>query len=454
MSYFLTMVKVTVKFMLATLILGCEKEEYGQPELVVLTRNAPTTLYEGREGRSGPEYDLVRAFAEHNNWTVRFVVKNSIKEVVEGIQKGEGDIAAAGLTRTEQRQKQGILFGPDYFEVQQQVVCRRNSGGIPKTKADLVGKNIQIIASSSYEESLNELKKEFPELQWVSVEDKDTEQLLEAVWLRKIDCTLADSNIVSINRRYFPELVVAFPLSEVQPYAWMLKPGMEGLSVVIEKWLKEAEDSGKIAQIKDRYYGHVELFDYVDMRKFAERVSIRLPKYKALFEVESQKNGFDWKLIAAQAYQESHWNPKAKSPTGVRGLMMLTRTTAKAIGVSNRMDPEQSIRGGVTYLRKVFDQLPDEVQGEDRIWFALAAYNIGLGHLRDAQQLALRESRNPNRWVDIQAVLPLLSQKAYYKTLKYGYARGREPIRYVQRIRSYREVLTRLIDMQNVSSRG
>jgi membrane-bound lytic murein transglycosylase F len=423
------------------ILTSCDRQKAPGDELIVLTRNAPTTWYEGQDGLAGPEHDLIVSFADFQKWKVRFIIKDSIREILQSIQEGEGDIAAAGLTRTEAREANGMIFGPDYFEVQQQVVCRRHHGKTPQSPAELVGKKIAVISASSYEESLREIQKEYPEIRWESVEDVDTEQLLEEVWQKKIDCTLADSNIVSINRRYFPELVIAFAASEVQSLAWIVNPNEKQLTDNIEKWLDHAGSSGELAQINERYYGHVEIFDYVDMSKFQRRISERLPKYRKIFESVAAKHNFPWTLIAAQAYQESHWNPRAKSPTGVRGMMMLTQATASSVGVKKRLDPLQSIEGGVRYLEKMLNRLPEEVQGEDRIWFALAAYNVGLGHLRDARILAVRQKRNPNLWLDIQEMLPLLSKKAYYKTVPHGYARGTEPVQYVDRIRSYYEVL-------------
>ena len=262
-----------------------------------------------------------------------------------------------------------------------------------------MGKDIRVIANSSYVERLKELQQDYPELQWQEVADTSTEQLLEQLWQKQNDCVLADSNIVNINRRYYPELLVAFPISEQQSLAWVINPKWERLVDDIGDWLEQARTSGELAVIQEKYYGHVELFDYVDMRKFIRRIEQRLPKYLDDFKREAAKQGLDWTLLAAQSYQESHWNPKAKSPTGVRGLMMLTLRTAKQMGVESRLDPQQSIRGGAKYLARMIKRVPESVQGEDRVWLALAAYNVGFGHLRDARKLARRLGKNPDYWV-------------------------------------------------------
>jgi membrane-bound lytic murein transglycosylase F len=160
-----------------------------------------------------------------------------------------------------------------------------------------------------------------------------------------------------------------------------------------------------------------------------------------MFRQTAEKYNLDWHLIAAIAYQESHWNPRAKSPTGVRGLMMLTLDTAKEMGVTNRLDPAQSLEGGVAYFLKLKARLPERIQDPDRSLFALAAYNVGFGHLEDARILTVRNNKNPDLWVDVREHLPLLSKKKYYTTLKRGYARGNEPVIYVDNIQYYRSYL-------------
>ena len=409
--------------------------------LVIVTRNAPTTWYEDRDGTAGFEFDLVNAFAQYHDREVRFEVVDSIGEVLEFLKQGKAHIAAAGLTRTDDRLQQGFEFGPEYFKVQQQVVCRRGQGSIPKNVEDLSKKQLEVIADSSYVERLMELQQVIPDLKWTEVADMGTEQLLEKVWLKQLDCTVADSNILNINRRYYPELVVAFPLSEDQSLSWVISNQWLQLKSDIEDWLQQAEQNGDLASINERYYGHVELFDYVDMRKFINRIKTRLPKYRNDLVAFSNQHALDWTLLAAQAYQESHWNPKSRSPTGVRGFMMLTRVTAKAMGVDNRLDAKQSISGGARYLAKMFGRMPEQLKDENRIWMALAAYNVGYGHLQDARTLAQKLGKDPDSWADLKLVFPLLSQKKYYKSLKYGYARGSEPVRYVQRIRDYQQVL-------------
>jgi len=409
--------------------------------LVVLTRNAPTTLYTDRdEQQSGPEYDMVQSFADSLGVKVEYRIKASIREIIDAVENAEGDMAAAGLTITEKR-RQKFIFGPPYQDVTQQVVCRRDNVQ-PETIEELVGLKIEVIAGSSYVERLQVLREQHPGLAWKETDSEDTEQLLRAVWESEIDCTVADSNIVDINRRYFPELIAPLNLNEAESLGWMMSTERGDLKSAIESWFEGFENSGELAVLQERYYGFIELFDYVDTRRFIGRIKSRYPKYEKYFAEAAEKYELSPIMLAAQAYQESHWRANARSPTGVRGIMMLTLNTARAMGVKSRLDPRQSIFGGARYMNKLLNnQFAEEVAEPDRSWLALAAYNVGRGHLHDAQTLAREQGLNPYLWNDVKQVLPLLSDKRYYRKLKHGYARGNEPVRYVQRIRDYQQIL-------------
>ena len=431
--------------LLATLVSGCERgvdaldDARERGVLEVVTRHGSTTLFEGRDGAEGFEHDLTRAFAAHLGLEVRYLVQDSIPAVLAAIDAGEGHLAAAALTRTAERERR-FRFGPDYKEVQQQVVCHRD-GAAPQSVADLVGLDLLVLGGSSYEERLRELRAEHPALRWRTSAELSTAEILERVWRRDADCTLADSNLVAINRRYYPELHVAFAISDPQQLAWVLPQRSDKLAAALEEWFAEAQASGLLERLDERHFGHVDVFDYVDLREYRQRIAERLPAYEPLFRAAAERHGLPWTVLAALAYQESHWNPSARSPTGVRGMMMLTRRTARSLGVQNRLDARESIMGGARYLERMLKRVPDSVIGPDRLWFALAAYNVGFGHLRDARVLAQRLGRDPDTWRDLKEVLPLLSRKQYYTTLKHGYARGGEPVRYVERVRNYLDIL-------------
>ena len=412
-------------------------------QLVVATRNAPTTYYELRDEPTGPEYDLTQAFAEYLGVKVRYVVKDTVSDVLQTVAEGQADLAAAGLTRTPDR-RQRFLFGPVYQEVQQQLICRAG-GKHPNSVAELTNITLSVPSDTSYAEYLQTLQSSNQGLQWLA-SDTDTESLLEQVWRKKLDCTVADSNIVAINRRYYPELSVRFNLSQPQAVSWMLPKGATVLQKAIASWFQQFQHEGKLDEVMARYYGFIDEFDYVDAVTFRKSITKVLPKFRDDFEQAASKYDLDWTLLAAQAYQESRWRVRAKSPTGVRGIMMLTLETARDLGISSRLDPTQSIFGAARYYKSLYERLPDQISEPDRNWLTLAAYNIGMGHLNDARILAQRLGKNPDRWSDLADVFPLLSQKQYYKTLEHGYARGSEAVSYVQHIRDYHDILYQSVE--------
>lgn len=411
-------------------------------EIVVLTRNAPTTYYVRSQGKAGLEYDMVRAFAAHLDVTPRFKVFASTGELFQALNRGEGDFIAAGITVTPERQKL-YRFGPTYQQIQQEVVCHRRSF-LPRTLEELSRVQIVIASSSSYEESLRTLQSVQPDIGWVEDKHVSVEEIFHKVATRKFDCTIADSHIVTLNQRFFPNLVVAMPVSEEQELAWLLPEDAEGLNGLIDTWFADMEGSQFFENLHYRYYAHIDVFDYVDTKRFYRHTQTRLPRYEILFQQAAETHNLPWTLLAAQGYQESQWNPKAISPTGVRGIMMLTRNTAAELGIRNRLDPANSIRGGARYLTQLKKRFPEDVQEPDRTWLALAAYNVGFGHLQDAMTLARQLEKDPYRWKELKTVLPLLSRKTYYQHLRFGYARGTEPVRYVQRIRHYQDMVERL----------
>lgn len=411
--------------------------------LNVALLNSPSTYYIGPDGPKGFEYDLLDAYAKHLGVELNITVVNTTKEALELSKDPNIHITSASLAKTKVKEK-NFNFGPSYFEAQQQVICYRGmlwQGHFPKSIEDLSGLRIVVGEDTSYSETIESLRQDGFDINATYTSEHSTEELLAKVASNEIDCTIADSNIYALNQRYFPKIALAFSVSNREQLAWVLAQDSKELKDDMYSWLNGFNQSGEMARLKDHYYSFALFFDYYNTKTFYDRIKTRLPKYKELFEKYGEKYGIPCSVLAAQSYQESHWNPKAKSYTGVRGLMMLTQSTAKMLGVKNRLDPEQSIEGGAKHLNELLKRVPPEVNGEDRLKFALAAYNVGLGHVFDAQLLAERMGLNKNVWSDLKKVLPLLAQKKYYKTLKHGYARGSEPVRYVDSIYDYRDIL-------------
>ncbi|MCG7988313.1 MAG: membrane-bound lytic murein transglycosylase MltF [Candidatus Thiodiazotropha weberae] len=409
-------------------------------ELRVVTRNSGTTLYEGSEGLTGLEYDLVQRFAEELGVKPHFIIPEGFDDLLPTVINGDAHLAAAGLTVTPERQSI-IRFGPAYQEITQQVIYR---GGThrPRKIEDLLDKDLHILAGSSHEEELLRLQKDYPVLRWTSHDNLESAELMQMVEDKTIDFTIADSNEFAVTRRFMPHIKVGFNLTEPQPLAWAMAHAEDAsLYQAMEVFFNRIREDGTLPQLIERHYGHIGRLNFVELRTFLRHLKNRLPKYRALFEQAAEMIGMDWRLLAAIGYQESHWNPKAKSPTGVRGIMMLTLATAKHMKIESRLDPQQSITGGAKYLQFIKHRLPERIQEPDRLWLTLAGYNVGFGHLEDARILTEQLGGDPDKWVEVKKHLPKLSLKKWYKNLKRGYARGKEPVNYVDNIRAYYELL-------------
>jgi len=406
-------------------------------ELRVGTLYGPQIYMASGQGNSGFDYDMAVLFAEYLDVPLKMVPYTNRAELYEALKKNEIDIIAAGMTETPARREQ-FRLGPPLYRVNQVLVYREGMP-TPKDINDLKGK-ITVIADSSFVETLTQLQKRHPTLVWDQVTDKDSEELLAMIANKEIDYTIADSSSVQINRRYLPDLRSGLVLEEKLDVVWLLPPThSDGLMSQLLAFWHQEKLAGTLDHLNEKYFGHVKRFDYIDTRAFLRAIETVLPRYRQLFETYA--GDLDWRKLAATSYQESHWNPNARSPTGVRGMMMLTQPTAKEIGITNRLDAEESIRGGAAYLRDMINRLPESIPESQRMWFALASYNIGYAHVEDARKLAESMELNPNAWRDLKKVLPLLQKRKYYQKTRYGYARGSEAVHYVDSIRRYYDTL-------------
>lgn len=432
-----------------TLACGCSPRESlleqvrTRGELRVATRNSPTTYFLHRDGETGLEYEMARLLAKRLNLPLRVLTAVDEHGVAELVRTGQADIAAAGLRRRFVTDTQ-LLPGPDYQWVTVQLIYR-NGRRAPASIEDIFPDQLHLVPGSLPPAVLAELTVRHPRLSYYVHQGLVTSDLLDMVEQGRIAYTVLPSNETFHERQLRPELRAALAIADPEPLAWgMARSGDYSLADEVAAFFRELESSGRLGQLLAQFQAPVESFDYVDSRAFLERWRERLPLYRELFERVAEESGLDWRFIAAIAYQESHWDAKARSPTGVRGLMMLTNDTARRLGVKDRLDVEQSIRGGARYFLDLRARLPERIPEPDRSWMALAAYNVGLGHLEDARVLAARNGRDPDDWLDVRDHLPLLGNERWYPQTKHGYARGFEPVRYVRNIRRYYHVLLQL----------
>ena len=306
----------------------------------------------------------------------------------------------------------------------------------------MIGKTIHVAKGTPYQQQLEKLRDGGTDLFIRLHEDVPTEELIQKVSEKEIEVTVADSNIAILNRRHYPGAVMRGTIGDEQQLGWAVNPKARQLLVSINSFFQTIKENRKFDEIYNKYYGDKEDFDYVDLRAFHRRIKTRLSRYSPFIKAAAKKHNFDWRLIVAQIYQESHLDPWARSRAGARGLMQLLPRTARSLGVKDIYNPVENINAGVQHLRNLYDHF-DSARGEDRLQISLAAYNIGQGHMRDARNLAVKMKLNPDQWSSLAKTLPLLRYRKYYKNSKYGYCRGTEPIRYTKQIMMYYSILKR-----------
>lgn len=410
--------------------------------LHIVTRNSPVTYFEDRTGETGFEYELAKRFAKQLGVELKVERVNSFDDVYDRVINSEQPvIGAASLINTARRNKE-VTFSKPYLTVDSLVLYHRLAKR-PTAIKDLVGKSILVVKGSSQADRLKQLKQQYPKLEYQESDIVDVVDLLQQVNDRKIDITIINSNALAMTQVYYNDVRVGFVLDKDQKIGWVIAQNTEDASLIdaVDQFFAGIEESGTLARLNDRFFGHLDTLGYVGAYAFARHLQDRLPKYEQFFVEYGEKYSLDWRLLAAIAYQESHWNPDAISPTGVRGIMMLTNITAKAMGVENRLDAKQSIMGGTKFLSIIKQSIDKKVGEPDRTFFSLAAYNMGQGHLMDVQKIAELNNLNPNSWRDVNSVLPLISQKRWYQQTRYGYARGFETKQFVRNVRRYYDIL-------------
>ncbi len=429
------------------LLAGCSRGDALQQvladgELVVVSRNSPTTFYLDKGGAAGFEHDLAQLFAETLGVNLQMETAYSLNGIFRRLQRREAHIAAAGLSLTGARSAEFNHSMP-YASLVPRVVYRTGKRK-PSGLDDIQGLHLVVLAGSSHEQTLRDLQSAaWPELSWEAVRGADTMELLERVDSGSADIAVIDSNEFRMQQSLYSRLDVAFNLGSEQDMVWYFPPGDDYNALIdrADAFLAELQEDGRLAQLREQHFGHNTVLSRVGSHVFARNIRSKLPAYVDLIRQVAEEYKLDWHLLAAIAYQESHWDPEATSPTGVRGMMMLTSPTAREMGVKDRLDPLQSLRGGARYLKNIRRRLPADISEPDRTWLALAAYNIGLAHLEDARVLTEQRGGDPHLWSDVLETLPLLQKREHYRTTRYGYARGGEAASFVQNIRHYYSIL-------------
>lgn len=408
---------------------------------MVGTRNSPAAYYIGHNGEAaGYEHDLVEAFAASQGWSVRWVEKLAPEGLFGMLHANQVHMAAATLPRAVIRDRE-LIASPTLFETPVHVVYRTGTRA-PRNLAQLRGRKLALIVGSGHAAMLMQQKRKQPELEWETLENVWPEELLARLRAGKYDAVVINGMDYDALRHSYPELAIAFDLPDTQKIVWALPPqSSPAFRHALTRFVEQAREDGTLKRIYERYFGHVRRLDDSDILGILQRHPQRLPAFRLHFQEAQTLTGIDWRLLAAIGYQESQWDAFATSPTGVRGLMMLTTRTADRMGVTDRLNARQSILGGARYLALLRDALPARIQEPDRTWLALAAYNQGLGHLEDARRIAQARGGNPDSWADVKEALPYLSRGTYARVTRYGYARGIEALHFAENVRNYYDIL-------------
>ena len=407
------------------------------------TRLSPVSYARDQGRLGGFEYELLTLFADSLGVALDLHVPQSPGSLIDKVANNQLDVAAAGLTVTRERARR-VTFGPVYQTVTARLVYRKPTPN-PSTLSRIWPGELVVVAGSSHAERLRRHQRLIPHLRWEARSAVTELELIEAVQRGTVRYTVADSTTLALLGNHYPDVRTAFDIGPPEPVAWALpKTRDKSLATAVEVFFLRLRHSGELAALQEIYLAAAPPIDYVDLHTFYSLLESRLPPLLPQIRAAGDQHGLDWRLLAAMAYQESHWNPDATSPTGVQGLMMLTLPTAQELDVADRLDLRASLDGGARYLKRLRRRLPSSIPQSERLWFALAAYNIGMGHLEDARVLAQRHGADPSSWDDVRQFLPLLRQAEYHEQTRNGYARGDEAAQYVENIREYYALLVEL----------
>lgn len=402
--------------------------------LRVLTSNNPASYFLWRGELMGFDYDLIRHFARQHGLRVRMLVKNSSSALFKALEAGEGDVIAASMTVTEQRKQQGWRFSKRYLEINEQVIGRAEDTPFESVQ-QLAGRTVAVAPDSAFLDSLNALRERGVDVDIRLEPHTSTEMLIQQVAAGDIDLTMADSHLVALESTYRDDIQPLWTLTGTRDVAWGLRADQPGLVEQLNAYISRNYRGLFYNVTYNRYFKEPKTIRIHEKYRVAAGKAIS--PYDDLVKKHALEYGLDWRLVLSQMYQESHFNPDARSFAGAQGLMQIMPRTARQFGYDDPHDPEQGVAAGVEYLDWLARRFPQRLELAQRIYFALAAYNAGHGHVEDARRLAQRLGKDPDRWFgNVEEAMLLLSQPRYARQARYGYARGSEPVKYVREIRN------------------
>lgn len=453
-SYYLSVVIVVF-------LSSCAEDDYIEPiyrdldtiqtegKLRALIHYSSTSYFIYKGVPQGFEYELLSLYADHIGTTLEVVPIKSLDSVFIELNKGAADIAAANLTVTEERKEQVYFTHP--VLITKQVLIQRKPTNWKKLKKkqvedslvrsvhELAGKKIVVREHSSFFKELkrieNEIKQDI-EIEFVPG-SFTSEDLIEMVAFGEKEYTVADKNIAMVNEWYYPNIDAKMVLSKHQDIAWAIRNNSDSLLVSVNKWLGEFQKTKKFKSLLNKYFKNQHLVKNRVKHQYYTLSSGQISMYDELIKKHAPSIGWDWELLAALIYQESHFNNAARGWGDSFGLMQFMPETGARFGVDFSSGPEQNIIAGTKYIAKLNAIWEPEVEDkEERIKFILASYNAGPGHVIDAKNLAVKYGKNPKLWSDVGYFLLNKSKRKYYNddVVKHGYYKGFIAYDYVNEI--------------------
>lgn len=402
--------------------------------LRVITSNNPASYFMWRGELMGFDYDLIKNFAKQHKLRLSVVVRDTPSAMFSALQAGEGDVIAASMTVTPEREKAGWLFSERYLDINEQLIGPAGQGSF--TSLDqLAGKTVAVNPETAYYDTLKALQKGGLNFTIEAVEGASTEMLIDAVASGEYALTMADSHLAAMEATYRDDIEVLYQFEPAKQIAWGLRQEQRGLRKALNSYIRK------------HYRGL--FYNVTYNRYFKEKKTIRthqeyrveagrdISPYDELVKTESLKYGLDWRLITSQMYQESHFNPKARSFAGAQGLLQVMPRTGRQFGYSNLTKPENGVGAGLAYMDWLEQRFPARLDLAEKLYFTLAAYNAGHGHVEDARRLAQRIGKDPDKWFGhTESAMLLLAKPQYARQARYGYVRGAEPVKYVRQIKN------------------
>jgi membrane-bound lytic murein transglycosylase F len=407
--------------------------------LRVATRNSAANYFAWRGQLLGFEYELAKHFADYLGVRLEVVVANGENELLSMLRNGRADFAASFLTRDDAASDNGIAYSRPYHHAVQQVVTDRNDTGVDDT-SDLQRRRLHARKGSDAWAELERLREQ--RSLWFELAPVDSSVAIESIIQRvasgDYDLALVDDHIAKNAAVWHDRIRTGLELGEPEAHQWAFRAGNEQLRAAADQFLERTYRSEFYNVIYAKYFEDQERIRRYQTQRVSRGNAQQLTPFDALIKRYAQRHGLDWRLVAAQIFQESSFDPDKTSWVGAQGLMQVMPKTARQVGVNGDLtDPETNIRAGTRYLAWLRERFEDDLRVRDRMWLTLAAFNAGIGHVRDARRIARSfDGLDRDRWFDnVEKAMRKLSQPQYFRDARHGYVRGSEPVNYVRSIR-------------------